>query len=597
MIRMFRTVKHIVNNNIWILRYISKYCPQMYFDRIIKILIDVCVTIINLNLTRWVFSGLDDNKRFWNMFFVIFGIAFFYIASNLYHGYISVVWMPQKEIFLDAKVREEYIYKVSKIDQIIFQCSDFFDTYTKGLNEIPRIIKVLNTVTLAVSSLLGLIITCIITSQIHALYLCLGLCAVVIDFIFGLQRNKHNYNRNNACIPDGRKRGYIYRITYQPEFSLDLKTYPHLLELFLCMLRKSTENVLGIFKTFSRKILLVDQIQQISSVVFKTFLPWLLIITLLYENKVTIPEATVLISSAMILPQKLSSFINCFKDISQHSLYIENMRHFMSYEEYIENSGSEKFNPNEPLHIIADNISFDYTENTAAINNLSLEINDGEKIAIVGYNGAGKSTLVKLLMRIYDPSAGFISINNVNIKDYDASSLRSSIAYLRQDFKIYSCSIAENILMHPIEGVEHENIVNEALKKVGLFEKVQKWEKGIHTNITRELDESGEYLSGGEQQKLAIARIYAGKYKCIILDEPTASLDPISEDNIINLIYTIFSDKTLIMISHRLGIIKYSDKVYFMADGQIQASGTHKELMQISEDYNKFYSSQVNKYI
>ena len=225
-----------------------------------------------------------------------------------------------------------------------------------------------------------------------------------------------------------------------------------------------------------------------------------------------------------------------------------------------------------------------------------MEINPGDKIAIVGYNGAGKTTLVKLLIRLYDVHKGQVLINDKNIKEYMVKSLRSRIAFLGQDFKIYSFTVAENILMRPMNGEEDRLIVETALKSVGLYDKVMSWPRGIQTYVTCEFDETGEYLSGGEAQKLALARIYAQNYDCIILDESTSALDPISEDEIIQTIFKIFENKTIIMISHRLATVKYVEKIYFMSGGKLEESGSHIELMESHGEYYTYYSTQAEKY-
>ena len=317
---------------------------------------------------------------------------------------------------------------------------------------------------------------------------------------------------------------------------------------------------------------------------------------LLKNGEITIAESTVLASAALTIPITLTNLLNGISGSYAHSLYINNLKKLLTYEENIECDKGEIIDEDVSLDISVKNIYFSYDKKNNIINDVSFNIHPGEKISIVGHNGAGKSTLVKLLIRMYDVDDGKIMINGKGINEYNIHSLRSRIAFMGQDFKIYSFSIAENILMHPVTSEADVELVHEALKKVGLFEKVISFENGIDTFVTREFEESGQYFSGGEQQKLALARIYAGNYDCIILDESTSSLDPISEDDIINTIFQIFNDKTVIMISHRLATIKYTDLVYFLENGRIIESGSHQQLMDAQGEYSKFYLAQASKY-
>lgn len=150
--------------------------------------------------------------------------------------------------------------------------------------------------------------------------------------------------------------------------------------------------------------------------------------------------------------------------------------------------------------------------------------------------------------------------------------------------------------MHPVSGEEDVKLVDSALKLVGLYEKVSGFQNGINSFVTREFDNEGVYFSGGELQKLALARIYAGDYDFVILDEATSALDPVSEDEILRMIFDIFHDKTIVMISHRLATIHYVNHVYFMEQGEIKEEGTHKQLMELQGQYAKFYMTQADKY-
>lgn len=593
-----QSIVKIIKRNIWMLSFIRKYAVSLMLYKAYCIPISILNTFISINYARWIIDKISQQIELSAIIRFIIYIALFYIVTNLIYAISNIVWVPQKSINLTSRMREDIIKKVSKINQISFQKSEFFNTYTLGLNEIDsRAPAVLETVTSVIISALSIIMITGVTSTISNGFAIFGLISALTDVGLGLVRQKYNYNQVLETTPDGRKRGYVNRLTYQPEFTADLKVYTSFKHLLIAKYREATDRVKKILLKYAKKILLIDQIQQIVGTVCKQVLPWIYIAILLARGDITVAEATVLSASALTIPSTLITFLNSLSSFYWHSLYIENLQKILNYEEDIEKEDGEEIDHTVPFHISLKNISFSYAEGGKnAVEDISMEIQSGDKIAIVGYNGAGKSTLVKLLIRLYDIQSGQIMVNGKDMKDVNTKSLRSHIAFLSQEYKIYSLTVAENVLMRPVSCDEDLELVQEALRKVGLYDKVSSWSNGINTYITREFDEAGEYLSGGESQKLALARIYAGNYDCIIMDESTSSLDPISEDGIIGTIFEIFKDKTIIMISHRLVTVKYVDRIYFFSQGQLCEQGTHQELMELDGDYCKFYSSQADKF-
>ena len=222
----------------------------------------------------------------------------------------------------------------------------------------------------------------------------------------------------------------------------------------------------------------------------------------------------------------------------------------------------------------------------------------GEKIAIGGENGAGKTTLVKLLLRLYDGKSGKISFNNINYKDIDVTALRKKVGAVFQNSEVYSVTVGENVLLRKVITDDDRNLVIDALKFSGLYEYVCTLENGIDTLVTREFNRQGAIFSGGQQQKLAVARGYAQNYDLFILDEPSSALDPIAETQMYKNMLELGRDKTLIFISHRLSATANVDRIYLFENGEVVECGTHRELMQIKNGkYFEMFSSQAEKYL
>jgi ATP-binding cassette subfamily B protein len=225
-----------------------------------------------------------------------------------------------------------------------------------------------------------------------------------------------------------------------------------------------------------------------------------------------------------------------------------------------------------------------------------MSLKKGEKIAIVGYNGAGKTTLIKLLMRLYDPSDGQVLMNGKDIREYNLEEYKSRIGTVFQDYKMFSATIAENVVNGEYDPENDRETVIKALDAAGFGEKLSELENGIDTMLTREFDEKGTNLSGGEQQKVAIARVFAKPFELIIMDEPSSALDPIAEYNLNQAILQYAADKTVIFISHRLSTTRMADRIYMFDSGVLSEYGSHEELMELNGKYAEMFNLQAENY-
>jgi ATP-binding cassette subfamily B protein len=226
-----------------------------------------------------------------------------------------------------------------------------------------------------------------------------------------------------------------------------------------------------------------------------------------------------------------------------------------------------------------------------------MSVKKGQKIAIIGANGAGKTTLVKLLLRLYDPQSGTVSVNGTSYTDISTEDIRNLAGAVFQNPEVYSVTIGENVLLRKPKTVEDENLIVEALKFSGLYDYVSSLDEGINTLVTREFHRQGEIFSGGQMQKLAIARGYAQNYQLFILDEPSSALDPIAEADLYHNMLELGRDRTMVFISHRLSSTANADYIYLIDNGKIEESGTHEELMALRGKYYEMFISQSEKYL
>ena len=249
-----------------------------------------------------------------------------------------------------------------------------------------------------------------------------------------------------------------------------------------------------------------------------------------------------------------------------------------------------------PGDIELHGVSFRYGGAEAdTLRGIDLKIKEGERIAVVGYNGAGKTTLVKLLMRLYDPSSGVITLGGRDIREYELKSYRRLFGVVFQDYKQFALSVAENVLGRPMRDGD-EAIVEDALRRAGIWDKISELPDGMYTQMTREFSEDGLVLSGGQSQMLAIASVYAHGSPIVILDEPSSALDPLAERELYRQMYSACEGKTMIFISHRLSSAVSADKVVLIEDGVVGEYGSHEELMRRGGRYAEMFRAQAESY-
>lgn len=289
----------------------------------------------------------------------------------------------------------------------------------------------------------------------------------------------------------------------------------------------------------------------------------------------------------------------CVTMLSDYSIYrinylgelVEKLRHFFEIKPSI-SDGEHVAECGDPEKIIIRNVSFKYQGNDSkTLDGINLEIEPGEKLAIVGFNGAGKTTLTNLLLRLYDVDEGEITIGGRNIKDETVESHRKRFACAFQDFQIFAATVGENVAMDVHYDKER---VLDSLKNADFRKELP---DGTETALTKEFDENGLGLSGGEEQKIVISRTFYKQCPYVIMDEPSANLDPYAEYELNRRINDTLKNRTVIFISHRLSTTRHADKIAMMEQGKIIELGTHDELMALNGKYAELFNMQAEKYL
>ena len=310
-------------------------------------------------------------------------------------------------------------------------------------------------------------------------------------------------------------------------------------------------------------------------------------------EKISIGIFSQMISAGATFHSSMQTIVSRIQDIIKRTSYAYEYVKFMNYPTTEAKSG--KHVEDKPHVIEFKGVSFTYPNtDVKVLDQVNLTLTQGEHLSVVGLNGAGKTTFVKLLCRLYDVTEGEILLDGVNIREYDYKEYMELFAPVFQDFKLFGFSIEENILLDRIEDKEK---LPQLFKQVGLEEKINSLEQGAETILFKAFDEKGIEPSGGEQQKMAIARALQKDAPVVILDEPTAALDPIAEYDIYRQFDTLVGGKTAIYISHRLSSCKFCDRIAVFSEGRIKEYGTHDELVILDGGvYAKMFAAQAQYY-
>lgn len=362
---------------------------------------------------------------------------------------------------------------------------------------------------------------------------------------------------------------------------------------------KARDDIEGVQKKTIRNSLKVSVGEQLSQNIF-IFAAYLFVGMKAVYGMISVGDVAMYSGAIIILQREISNLFGIWIELKTHNIYLK------SYTELMEIS-NEKYKGTIPVEKRWDhayelefrNVSFHYPNSDRLIlKNISFKLTTGKKLAIVGANGAGKTTFIKLLCRLYDPTEGEILLNGIDIKKYDYDEYIRLFSIVFQDYKIFSFSVAENVAAGPEYDSKR---VEKCLKEAGIYECVSQMKHGIESRLLKDQqdgDEEGIEISGGEKQKIALARALYRDAPLVILDEPTSALDPLAEQDIYQRFNEMVSDKTAIFISHRMSSCKFCDEVVVFDEGEIVETGTHEELVtNDSGVYHKMWEAQAQYYM
>ncbi len=576
---------------VWLLFKIS---PTLVIGEFIMgILTTLPTRLVSVVGLKYIIDTVTEGENLTGIFYAVAVIAAVLIGSKVF------AWIFQEFFWNMAKEKVYYglnsiLYeKARQLDLESYDNPEFYNSFILTIeSSSDNITNLLGLVRNYVGNLISFFTIAGVLLTIDPVCLVIILVFIGVFLPLSNKRGDLQMRRRHDNTEYHRRSDYFQRIFYLQDYAKEVRMND-IHPLLMARYNEAADDVIDNQKKYWKKISAVSFIQEsgVQVLGFMFALPLYLGYCVLVKESLTAGDFVAAFNGAHSIALSINFLtVWAVAVFSERGKMIEKYREFLKADFKIKDGGKTA-EVGEPDEIKISNMSFTYPgSEEPTLKNINLTIKPYEKIALVGYNGAGKTTLTNLLLRLYDVTEGEIAIGGEDIREFSASSHRDRFAAVFQDFQLFACTAGENVALSD-DGDEER--IKEALGHSG-FDKELK--NGVDTELLREFDDEGRMLSGGESQKIAIARAFYKNCPYVILDEPSANLDPIAEYNLNQAMIEAAKRKTVIFISHRLSTTVGADRIYVMEKGEIIESGSHEELMKKGGTYAYMFNLQAEKY-
>lgn len=509
-------------------------------------------------------------------------------------------WAQVRFLRVNGKISREFIEKAADIDLICYDQKEYFNDFViaAAQSEEMMLTGIFSAADILGESA-GVLTLAVMIMNIHPVIALFPIAGFLINIVTRFKITEYEYNYEMEYKRIMRRADYSKRVFYQPEYAKEIK----LSDIHIPLKQQfdgAVEEIMGQAHVYGVKIALLSLVNWIFTFTFfsdfcsPVYLGYLALVrgSIGLDNVAAMNNAQGGVRSRL---DALNYSLVRFQKVGQ---FAERFRRFIDYEIQIEKQAGQKSIAKGKQTLEVKDMSFRYEgAEKDTLQHINMTIHPGEKVAFVGENGAGKTTFVKLLMRLYDVTEGSICYGGNDIREYATEDYRNHIAAVFQDYQIYGATLAENVMMDEVKSTD-EGKIRRALELADFGRKLDELPDGIHTNMTREFREDGTMLSGGEAQKVAIARMFAKDQdlSLAILDEPSSALDPLAEYKLNTNMMNKVKDASIIFISHRLSTTRDADRIYLFENGRIVEEGKHQELMDMGGHYAAMFEKQAHYY-
>ena len=546
--------------------------------------------------------GVVERGESWHKLFWCIAIFMLAVAlSTVTFAYYSHSVLPKLKPVLYQAFRMHIYERTKDMDLACYSDTDFYQKFILATEESDACIdRYLESVELYSAYGLKLLISILYCLIVNPVLLLVPVLLLPLDLWLSEKENKYSVASRMERLPYEQKREYQNRIFYLADYAKDLRLNPNMQAKCQQDFHIYNNDIRHVHKQYGKKLFLYGFIHESILVNYlQDVLNWsLLLYQLLVLHTLSYAHMLSSLKASLYVSDSLKILLLNWKKIMENSAYVRQIRSLTNRKPTIISQKNLPVPENlEASDIQLSHVSFSYHPGAPVLKDISLHIHPKQKIALVGYNGSGKTTLIKLLLRLYDPDSGSISVGGTDIKNYDVTAYRHSIGSVFQDFKIYAASLKENVLLDVSDHTKKERYeIEKALYDTHFTLQDNRLVYQVETPLTTEFEKDGVNLSGGEMQKVAIARTLYRKQNICIMDEPSSALDPLAEYQLNQEMNEIAKDKTVIFISHRLSTTRDADCIYMMEHGRMIESGTHEELLAMGGKYAKMWEVQASLY-
>lgn len=566
---------------------------KMYvFSVYLSTLIGITIPFVNIYGVRFIIEEISTSKDIENIWHIVMAM---FVANIVFKAiklildrYNSIAYMKNLDIFT--------LENCKKFMNIDFECLENPDrlTTTQKMHEVEHMFgEVLEKSSAIFASFISLLFTSFIITTLNPILILVIILGIMISAITTKKAKEKLNDISLESAKTSRLYKYLHSISTEVETGKEIRINS-LQRFFKSKIANALDKLLFFENQKEKTTRNASYIRNFINT-FQLGLLYIVMTSLFLAGELTISMFSFYISCTNNFSDNLKVLLVNILEITANIRLIDKYNNFHSMPEALRKTKKLPL-PKGDVILKFTNVYFKYPNTEDYIlENINFEMKNTDTISLIGKNGAGKSTLIKLICRLYDPTKGEISINNINIKNYDYDDYMMFVSTVFQDFKLFAFTIRENL---DLLKMKSDNEIFEALKRSDVFDKVNNTDLKLNSRLFKGKgwEESIE-LSGGEYQKLAIARAYLKDSSIIIMDEPTSALDPIAEFNVFRILNDVTEEKNAIFVSHRLSSVKFSDKIIFLDDKKITHYGNFNYMMKNNSDFNEMYKKQAVFYV
>jgi len=591
-----RNDHNVMSNILFTLKNIWRVDKGLLLAMIAMVASLVLQPLIAIYMPKFIIQYFEENRSLENLLFLIGQLGLASLVVGQLKSFSDGYFPRKSAYYRSMKLASEMALATLHVNYKYLSSEEGQDQVGKARRAMSRpaggIQHMVNMIVQASANLIGAVVYILILSSLNPLIIIALIACGIVSYIAGNSVNKYRLKINDELTKIDKKRRYVNESTRDIKFAKDIKVYG-MYEWLKNLGHKYIEDQNTIEKKISFREFLSHLVDGMIALLRDGF-AYLYLIYLVINGSIEVSEFILYIGSIAGFSIWVSGLVSNVISLGADSIQVSDFRVFMdiAYGNMKDRLPHQKIET--PITIELKDICFSYNDKKI-YDHFNLKIEAGKKIALVGVNGAGKTTLIKLIMNLIEPDSGQILINGIDHKQIDMLQYFELFSVAFQDALVLSYGIDANISMKSSEDTDQDK-VDECIKLAGLEEKVTSLKAGKFTSAGRYLDTDGTELSGGERQKLILARALYKDAPILILDEPSSALDPIAESDLYEKYHDMTKDKTSIYISHRLSSTKFCDHVLLLENGRVVEEGKHEDLMSLNGKYAQMFDVQSHYY-